>query len=206
VLFDVQHPGQVALTARGRKQRADGAVEVWRRWRKMRGVKRFAAPISHGAVMEQAPIVLVAVDLSPEGEALAPKLLLWVRRMLTVQPGARIALVNILKTAVLGLDSGTDDSGESLHVLRLVALRAWAAELEMTEAQLTFTVLEASDPASAIIDHAAQMRADHILMGARGHSTTRRYLGSVSARVVAEAACSVTVIRNQGVPEPAVAT
>jgi nucleotide-binding universal stress UspA family protein len=32
-------------------------------------------------------------------------------------------------------------------------------------------------------------------MGARGHSATRRYLGSVSSQVVAEAPCSVTVIR-----------
>ena len=30
-------------------------------------------------------------------------------------------------------------------------------------------------------------------MGARGHSTARRYLGSVSSQVVAEAPCSVTV-------------
>jgi nucleotide-binding universal stress UspA family protein len=33
------------------------------------------------------------------------------------------------------------------------------------------------------------------VMGARGNSALRRYLGSVSARVVAEAECSVTVVR-----------
>jgi nucleotide-binding universal stress UspA family protein len=32
-------------------------------------------------------------------------------------------------------------------------------------------------------------------MGARGASTARRYLGSVSSQVVAQAPCSVTVIR-----------
>jgi len=36
---------------------------------------------------------------------------------------------------------------------------------------------------------------DHIVMGARGNSALRRYLGSVSAQVVAEADCSVTVVR-----------
>jgi nucleotide-binding universal stress UspA family protein len=196
VLFDLQHPGQVALTARGRKRQADGWRVVWARWRRMRGVKRFAAPASHGAQIDRAPIVLVAVDLSPEGEALAPRLMLWVRRMISLQPDARIAVVNVIKTALLGLDTTTDDAGENLHVARLVALRDWGRGLELEEAQLTFTVLENSDPAAAIIDHATQMRADHILMGARGHSTSRRYLGSVSAQVVAEAACSVTVIRN----------
>ena len=108
----------------------------------------------------------------------------------------RIACVNIIKTAVLGIDQTTDAAGENLHVARLVALRAWARGLELAEAQLTFTVLEGSDPGAAIIDHAVQVRADHILMGARGHSTTRRYLGSVSSQVVAEAPCSVTVIRG----------
>ena len=148
--------------------------------------------------MERAPILLVAVDLSPEGEALAPRLLLWVKRMLTLQPDSRIACVNIIKTAVLGIDVTTDDAGENLHVARLVALRDWARGLDLAEAQLTFTVLEGSDPGAAIIDHAVQVRADHILMGARGQGAARRYLGSVSSQVVAQAPCSVTVIRNPG--------
>jgi eukaryotic-like serine/threonine-protein kinase len=198
MLFDLGHPGQVALTARAAKGTQDGVWTVFRRWRRMRGVKGFAAPPSHGAQMEKAPILLVAVDLSPEGEGLAARLMLWVRRMLTLQPDSRIALVNIIKTAVIGLDQTTDEQGENLHVARLVALRAWARGLELPEAQLTFTVLENSDPGAAIIDHAAALRADHVLMGARGQGAARRYLGSVSAKVVAEAPCSVTVIRQGG--------
>lgn len=203
MLFDLQHPGQVALTARGRKLRADGPWTVWQRWRRMRRVKGFVAPVSHGHQIGRAPILLVAVDLSPEGEVLAPRLMLWVRRVVSLQPDARVAVVNIIKTAVLGLDSATDDAGQNLHVARLVGLRHWARDLDLTEAQLTFSVLESSDPGAAIIDHAAAMRADHILMGARGHSTRRRYLGSVSARVVAEAGCSVTVVRNPAILNPA---
>ena len=79
--------------------------------------------------------------------------------------------------------------------MRLVALKAWAEGIALNDDRLTYTVLENSDPATAIIDHAEANRADHILMGARGHSTARRFLGSVSAKVVAEAGCSVTVIR-----------
>jgi nucleotide-binding universal stress UspA family protein len=36
---------------------------------------------------------------------------------------------------------------------------------------------------------------DHIVMGARTQSLKRRVLGSVSAEVASEAACSVTVVR-----------
>jgi nucleotide-binding universal stress UspA family protein len=37
-------------------------------------------------------------------------------------------------------------------------------------------------------------------MGARGITGVRRLLGSVSARVVAEAPCTVTVVRAAGAP------
>ena len=154
MMFDLSHPAQVVLTGRAMKLAPDGAMAVFARWRRMRKVTRFAAPVSHGAQMERAPILLVAVDLSPDGEALAPRLVLWVKRMLTLQPDSRVACVNIIKTAVLGIDATTDEAGENLHVARLVALRAWGRGLDLPEAQLTFTILEGSDPGAAIIDHA----------------------------------------------------
>jgi hypothetical protein len=36
---------------------------------------------------------------------------------------------------------------------------------------------------------------DHVVIGSRGSSTLRRYLGSVSSQVVAQATCSVTVVK-----------
>jgi nucleotide-binding universal stress UspA family protein len=68
---------------------------------------------------------------------------------------------------------------------------------------VTCSVLENSEPGSAIIDYATQNTVDHILMGARGASTARRYLGSVSSQVVAQAPCSVTVIRLPQAAGPA---
>jgi len=38
-------------------------------------------------------------------------------------------------------------------------------------------------------------RVDHIMIGSRGASGLKRYLGSVSTRVVAEAPCTVTVVK-----------
>jgi eukaryotic-like serine/threonine-protein kinase len=115
--------------------------------------------------------------------------------MLVIQPDARVACVNVIRTAVLGIDQTTDEHGNNLHVSRLVGLRHWAEGIELPDDRLTFTVLEGSDPGAVIVDYATANNVDHIMMGARGHSSTRRYLGSVSSHVVAEAACSVTVIR-----------
>jgi hypothetical protein len=69
---------------------------------------------------------------------------------------------------------------------------------------VTFSILENPDPGAAVVDYATHNHVDHIMMGARGHSSTRRYLGSVSSHVVAQAPCSVTVIRMP--QSPGVAT
>ena len=203
IQFDLTHPAQVKLTARGLKQKQDGAGVVWRRWWKMRGVKGFAAPVSVQEQIGKAPILLVAVDLSPEMEALADLLRQNVQRMLVTQPDMRVACVNVIKTSRIAIDATVDDEGQNLHVARLVGLRHWAEGIDLGEERLTFTVLEGTDPAAAIIDYAGHNNVDHILMGARGHSSTRRYLGSVSSQVVAEAHCSVTVIRRRGADEAA---
>lgn len=55
--------------------------------------------------------------------------------------------------------------------------------------------LEAPVPAAAILEYAVTNQVDHIIVGARANSGLRRYLGSVSSRVVAEAPCTVTVVR-----------
>lgn len=203
MLFDLQHPAQVKLTERGRKMARDGRLEVFRRWRKMRGVKGFAPPPGISAQMEKAPVMMVAVDLSPDMEALSLKLLLSVQRMLATQPDSRVACVNVIKTARIGIDQATDDTGQHIHVARLVGLKNWASELELPDDRLTFSILEDPDPGQAIVDFAAKNHVDHIVMGARGHSATRRYLGSVSSQVVAEAPCSVTVIRIPATAEAA---
>jgi non-specific serine/threonine protein kinase/protein-serine/threonine kinase len=193
--FDLGHPQQVTLTARAHKLKRDGWLKVWDRWRFMRKIKGFSRPESLAAQLASVPVLVAAVDVSPEGEALAGVLRSAVKRMLTIEPEARVACVNVIKTARLGIDQGTDDQGNNLHVKRLVALKAWAESIDLPDHRLTYTVLEGPDPAQAILDYATANHVDHILMGARGHSTARRYLGSVSAQVVAEAHCSVTVIR-----------
>lgn len=196
MLFDLQHPSQVRITALGEKTAQDGTMEVFRRWRRMRRLKSFGPPPADAATqLEKAPILMVAIDLAPEMEALAQRLLQAVKRIRLIQSDARVACVNVIKTARLGIDQTTDDAGVNLHVSRLVALRSWASSLDLAEGEATFSILEGPDPAAEILTYAVNNQVDHILMGARGSSTARRFLGSVSSQVVAEAPCSVTVVR-----------
>jgi nucleotide-binding universal stress UspA family protein len=193
--FDLQHPDQVVLGSRASRTRRDGIFTVaWRRLRTPRTQppKRRAALTSH---LANAPIVLAAIDLEAAHEALGQALALAVRRVLVTEPNARLACVNILKIARLSLDKLEDEQGRNPHLGRLIELKHWARAIPIAPDRITYHVLESTDAASQIVEYARHNRVDHIVIGARASSTLRRYLGSVSARVVAEAPCTVTVVR-----------
>ncbi|MBJ2151524.1 bifunctional serine/threonine-protein kinase/universal stress protein [Paracoccus sp. IB05] len=192
--FDLGHPDQVQLTARATKLEQDGVWPVLRRrWRARRIRGYLPAPTQEDTA--RAQVVMAAVDLSPEMEALSQEILSATREILHFRPEARLACVNVLRSARIQLDQGTDEAGNNLHVARLVALKAWGEALGLPEGRVTYTVLEAPDPGNALTEHATRILAGHIVMGARASSALRRYLGSVSAQVVAEAPCTVTIVR-----------
>src|SRR5262249_56035182 len=81
---------------------------------------------------------------------------------------------------------------------RVGGLRYGGGPLPVPAMGIPSHVLEAANPAVALLDYARNNNVDHIVVGARASSALRRYLGSVSAQVVAEAPCSVTVVRVRG--------
>src|SRR5262249_44731116 len=118
-----------------------------------------------------------------------------VRRLLLTESAARLACVNVRKTTVATLDPVEED-GRNPHLQRLIELKHWARMIPIPENRLTYHVIEAADAAAAILDYARNTRVDHIVIGARGSATLRRHIGSVSAKVAAEAPCTVTVVRT----------
>ncbi len=197
VAFDLAHPAQVALGARASRMRADDWRTVLRRrWQAIgrERCERQSARTQAGS----APIVMVAVDLSRGMEALADALAAAVARVHRTEPGARLACVTVMRTHRIAIDDHLDAQGHNRHAMQLVQLRHWARALETDADRVTYHVLEAPDPASAIVEFARNNQVDHIVIGSRGSSTLRRYLGSVSAQVVAEAPCTVTVVRSAG--------
>jgi len=153
-----------------------------------------------GAQLAASPIVAVALDTTGAPEELSTALRRTAERLLATLPGARLACLNVLKLGRITIDRTLDEQGHNKHVDRLVALRHWASPLKLDEDRLTVHVLEAVDPASAILEFADANHVDHIIIGARQDSMLRLLLGSVSARVASEARCSVTVVRP---PQPA---
>lgn len=191
---DLQHPEQVPLTARADRSHRDGRVAVIQRWWKNFGREREPrrAVTDH---LGQAPLLMVAIDLKHEDAALCAALRGTLQRIVSTFPHSRLACITVMRTARIGLDSNLDSEGRNRHVKRLIALRDWVRPLGLDEHRITVHVLEHSDPAHALLDYARDNGVDHLIMGARGVTGVRRILGSVSARVVAEAPCTVTVVR-----------
>jgi nucleotide-binding universal stress UspA family protein len=198
--FDLAHPDQVRLTARSEKlERDPWGVRVRRRFNpeiRPPALREIAAPLA------TAPIVMVAVDVTDSGDELAEAMRVTVRRLVEIVPGARFAIVNVLKHRRIGIDTTLDDEGRNKHVTRLVELKHWARPLALGETRLTFHVLEAKQPADALLEYASTNNVDHVVIGARADSVRRSILGSVSAEVAAKADCSVTVVRPPRPPEP----
>ena len=191
--FDLRHPDQVVLTDRATKLRRDNILSVLRR--RLRPETAEPRAFATARQVRSAPIVAVAIDFSLSDEGLEDALRDQVVRMLANRPGARLACLNVLKTALLTVDTTLDEQGRNRHVQRLVELRHWARAIALDEGRLTFHVLEAADAADAILDYARANRVDHVVLGARAGSLSRRLLGSVSGKVAAEAPCNVTVVR-----------
>lgn len=190
--LDLATPEQIRLTERAEKRRADSWLTARGRW----WAQKFAPmrhPRSIAARRAAAPIVMAAVDLSEINANLAEVLRENVGRIMTTAPGARLACVNVIKTSRLRIDSAQDETGRNLHVRRLVEVRQWAAGLRLPMAQVTAHVLEATDPAAALIDFARENHVDQIVIGAG--SPVRRTIGPVAARIGAQAPCTVTLVR-----------
>ena len=192
--FDLQHPDQVKLTQRATRLRRDGIFTVAWRWLRQgrnRPAQRRAALTSY---LGDAPIVMAAIDLEAGHAPMNDVLAHAVRRVLATHPNARLACINVLKIARFTLDPLEDDAGRNPHLGHLIELKHWARAIPVAPERITYHVLESTDPAGQLIDYARHNRVDHIVIGA--HSGSRWHFGKVSARVVAEAPCTVTLVRT----------
>jgi protein-serine/threonine kinase len=194
VAFDLKNLETVKLGARAARLRRDGPLTVFKRRLGWIGkAHTLREPRSASLI---APIVMAAIDLSDGMEALAASLRETAGRVLTTYPQARLACVNVLKQNRVGMNNPLDAEGRNIHVQRLIELKDWARPLGLDNDRITFHVLEHPDEAQALIEYASGNCVDHILIGALDGGGLRRRLGDIPAQIVAEAPCTVTIVRQ----------
>jgi nucleotide-binding universal stress UspA family protein len=193
---DLAFPEQVPITERGRRLRRPGLLRALAHWLRGRSVPAEAP----GAHLSRSPHLLVAIDLEHGDESLASAMRDAVTRAVAAEPGLRVTVMSVV-SAELFAEDASREIAHAQHMGSLVALRHWAAPLRLAAERLRFHVADGTDAAPLLLEYAAAHQVDRIIMGARGASRLRRYLGSVSSRVVAEASCSVSVIRPAHLPQ-----
>ncbi|MFN3671628.1 MAG: protein kinase domain-containing protein [Bosea sp. (in: a-proteobacteria)] len=196
VLFDLRHPEQVVLARPRRRERTllQRLVALFQKKDERELVGRPTQPARRAG----PSLILVAVDLSEGPGDLAEAVLAETARLLAARPDSWLACLTVLKTEIIRETALADETGQLVYVKRLVALRDWAHPLHLPDERISFHVLEAVGAADAILRYAEHNDIDHIVIGARSSSAMRRHLGSVSTKVVAEARCSVSVVRLKG--------
>jgi serine/threonine protein kinase len=192
--FDLRNPEAIALGPRAAKLKRDPwSKRIQRRFHPdfQPQLRRKTAALPQ----RDAPIVAVALDLEDMSKEMSAALLDMVGRVLAIQPHARVACLNVLRTNLLRADNTLDREGRNKHVQRLLELRYWSTPLALPEYRLTHHVLEAVSAAGAILEYASQNRVDHLILGAKVGGITQRVLGSIPTEVARDAPCSVTMVR-----------
>jgi nucleotide-binding universal stress UspA family protein/predicted Ser/Thr protein kinase len=193
--FDLQHPQQVRVTARGEATRGTGAWTHFKRWLRAAGLHYQPSPLPERQIVE-VPIVMVAVPHQDVSDATLYSLREAAARSLGTRPGARLACVTVISSGETS-SVRDEDSETSVHRRHLAQLRQWAQPLELPGHQTSCHVLEAGDVAQALLDYARGNRVSVIVMGAATHGLkTQRLLATVPVKVAMDAPCTVILVKQ----------
>jgi len=192
--FDLMHPEQVRVTARGERIRPTGVREHLRRWFKAAGMQYQPSPLPEQQISE-VPIVMVALPHRDVSDATLYSLRQAVQRSLGIRPGAQLAVVTVISA---GDTSSTDAtrSETAVHRRHLTWLRNWAKPLDLQAHQASFHVLEAQDVAQALLAYAEGNNVTLMVLGAATHGLQmQRLVATVPTKVAMYAPCSVLLVK-----------
>jgi nucleotide-binding universal stress UspA family protein len=198
IAFDLQHLDKVELSRRAQWRHRPGLAHRIRDWVKGFGYEPRVA-LAPAARSDSAQIIMVAVAIAHTNEVQQQAIRNVVARFAGAVPDARIACVTVGRAQSALGTSDEATSAPRVHLKQLLQLRAWAAPIALPAQRVSFHVLEGGDPADALLDYASANAVDHIVMGAApANLIGRNLMPAVADRVVAEAPCSVTVVRARG--------
>ena len=194
IAMDLAKPTGIVLTDRALRQRRTGWLTLARR--RLRAMRFEPAPCPPPSEQPRlGRVTVVALTPNERDEMLLEALRRAARSALASDPGCRIACVTVVPSAAALSGEGEEGTATGRQIKRLVELRHWARPLDLPEERLTFHVLESDKPAAALVDYVKMNDVDQLLIGAPRGGSSVRLLAGVCAQVVAEAPCSVSVVR-----------
>ncbi len=194
VAFDLANPDQVVLSERASQLKLTPLrSRLMRRMSVSQFVPAPCPPLAFRS--DPASIVMVAIDPADTDARTHEALRATVRRLVVADARCRLACMTVVPPAAALEGEGEPATATGRHIQHLVMLRRWTKSLELPEERVTHHVLESAKPAAALLDYAAVNDVDQIVIGAPRGAARALRSGGISRQIVADAACSVTVVR-----------
>lgn len=191
--FDLQDPDQIRITRRGKQMVRTSFWVHFKRWLRAAGMHYQASPLPERQIAS-IPIVMVAIPHKGVTDATLFSLRESVQRSMGIRPGARLAVVTVLKNSLLSNDASGSESELQRSYLNM--LKQWAVPLSLDAHHVSFHVLESSDVAEAILAYAEGNNVSLIIMGAATHGVQlQRLMRTVPIKVAMYAPCSVMLVK-----------
>ena len=191
--FDLRNPDQVQLTERAFRKEPAGFFTQTRRWWRAH-VAPIRPPPRVKRLLDEAPVIMVAVDTTHDDDERQPAIQRATRQVLSLSQEFRLVCVSVVKAPPLGSE-GEEGPAQS-QIEHMVRLRNWTAPLGLPAQRLSLHVLVAPDPSGALVEFARRNNVDLIVLGApRPSEEALAWWRSVASAVTAKAHCSVHVVR-----------
>ncbi len=147
--------------------------------------------------LSSAPIVLAAISTRHTNEARNHALRNAIRRALACEHDSRLVLATVINPSTISSEVSEQDTATSRRIRNIVEMRQWIQPLNLPANRISFQVFEANDPAEAMVEYARLNHVDQIIIGS-SPPPILGLKGTIAERVVAEAPCSVLVVRPGG--------
>ena len=110
-------------------------------------------------------------------------------------PGARLACLNVMQTSLIAIDENVDAAGDNIHVQRIAELRRWAEPLQLPRGKITYHLVESRSVAagSSTLPGRTRWTIWSSALPVGGPAASK-----LTAQIIAEAPCTVTVVRLSG--------
>ncbi len=200
IAYALSHPNTVPLGKKAQLASKPGFVQIAQAWLGARRNKYDQKQLVHPHDrIAQSPHILVAVDFEHTTEELKQAILDTIRRYAESEKSSSFTVLTVVEPNELRDAGGVSellDRGYPTNIHRLMELRHWMQTLKLPMNRVNCQVLK-GDAAKEIVAYAKYHVVDHIVVGARASSVMRKFIGSVSSKVVAEVNCTVTVVRSR---------
>jgi serine/threonine protein kinase len=195
IAFDLRNPDQVALTPRAERVERPGFTTQFKLWMRSRE-ERHALPVKPRVMVDQAPVIMVAVDTSHPEDPRHAALQWTTRQLASLNLEFRMICLSVVSPAEIDEANPVTSSSSGLQLVHKVRLKNWIDPMGLPPERVTLHVIESSAPADSILEFAAANHVNLIVIGAPAPGdAAMAWWRSTASSVTANANCSVHVVR-----------